>query len=580
MIFKRKQYMPSDLFTIKCLCAELNDMLSCGRVQKVTQPETDEIRIEIKNRGERLTLVISANPVAPRCHLSSDKKDNPISAPTFCMLLRKYLLSCEVKSVSVANDDRIFCFEFEGRDELCDNKVYKLYFELMSRYSNIILTNSDGQIFDCLHRINFDANIDRVLVPTIKYSFPKKADKAELNEYDKISEKLLSCAETSALNAILQSINGLSKQTANEFIYRSCFSMPANNENIAKLLNEIKLFNEIYNSTLYKPAVLSNYSDFFATPYLSLKADNEYILCKTLNEACELTTFQADKKVRIDSNSKDIVLATKRYRDKLVKKIGFATEKLAECENMENIKISGELLMSNLYKLKKGDTFALIDNYYDEYKPTKITLDEKKTPQQNATSYYTKYAKLKRAKSICEQQVSDYTTELEYINSILESLERASLSDVVDIKQELSAIGVIKKQPLQKGSKKPMPSKPKSFLINGYCVYVGTNNALNNTVTFELGRSYDIWFHIKNLHGSHAIIRKNSEDESISSDVILKVAEICAYYSTARNSQNVAIDFTERRNVKRIKGGGLGMVNYQNYKTVFINPNPHDELLI
>ncbi len=564
--------MPTDLLTLKGLAYELDNLLSGGRIQKITQPEADEIRLEIKNNGERYTLVISANAVAPRCHLTSDKKDNPQTAPAFCMHLRKYLLSAEIKKISLSNDDRIFRFDLEGRDELRENKTYSLFFEQMSRYSNIILTLSNGKISDCLHRVNLEENAKRILIPTAKYEFPEKGNRAELYEYEKIFEYLLHTTETDAQQAVLKSINGLSKLSAEELVFRSKLSYPYDENGINRFIETLTYFNSIFEKSLQKPSVLSNFDDFFVTPYECLN-DVKYISCPTLNQAAEQHFFRCDRKSRIQTSSKDILVVAKRHRDKIVKKISFAKDKLTECENMENIKLFGELLTSNLYKLKKGDKSVEVENYYDNYSPVTIALDEKKTPQQNAAAYYNKYSKLKRAEAFARQQLEEYTVQLDYIESIVEELSRADTTDIPDIKTELMNLGIIKKQLPQKGAKRPLPAQPKEFEISGYKVYVGTNNVLNNTVTFDIGRSYDIWLHVKNHHGSHAIIYKNQENDSVPEEVISKVAAIAAFYSSARLSQNVAVDYTERRNVKRCKGAGLGMVNYQNYKTVYVNPS-------
>jgi Predicted RNA-binding protein homologous to eukaryotic snRNP len=569
--------MPQDLITIKCLAAELDYALKGSRVTKITQPESDELRFELKKNGNKLTLVVSANPAAPRLHLATDKKDNPYNAPAFCMHLRKYLTGAEVTSVAAANDDRIFKISFAARDELNFNRDYMLFFEQMSRYSNIILTTADGIVSDCLHRVNFDVEAERVLVPTAAYVFPKKADKAEAYDCSAVKSRLLATTESTPFNALIKNVNGLSKATANELILKSGLTVPVTEAGADKLIDALAPFNEGIKSELFNPCVSADFSDYFLFPYDCIRTD--YIFCDTLNEAAERYYEKSDKISRIKRKAKDIIALVKRHRDRLVKKLGFANEKLAECENMESEKLKGELLTANLFRLKKGDASVTLQNYYDDYKPIDIPLDVKKTPQQNAAAYYTKYAKLKRAKVFAEEQVSEYDAELKYVNSILEELDRADLQDIPDIRQELMNLGILKKQALKKGEKRPLPSRPKEYAIGDYSVFVGTNNILNNLVTFDIGRSFDLWLHVKTEHGAHVIIRKNNESDIIPDEVIASAARIAAFYSSAKNSENVAVDYTERRNVRRIKGAGAGMVSYINYQTVFVNPDALDELL-
>ena len=239
---------------------------------------------------------------------------------------------------------------------------------------------------------------------------------------------------------------------------------------------------------------------------------------------------------------------------------------------MENVRISAELLANNQYKISRGEPSVTVENYYDDMRPITIKLDVTKTPAQNVQHLFNKYNKLKRAKEISREQIEEYSKELDYVNSILDALSRAELSDAENIKDELVALKIIKKQGGNGRKKVVQKSAPKTYEKDGFTIYVGTNNVLNNEVTFKIGRSYDVWLHVKNHHGSHVIIRKNSENDVIPDSVLSSAAETAAYFSEASNSENVAVDYTERRNVRRIKDAGLGMVNYDDYKTIFVTP--------
>lgn len=561
--------MPSDLLTYKVLASELDSLLKGGKIQRITQPEKDEVRLTVRSAAT-YNLVISVNPNAPRLHVADDKKDNPYTAPTFCMLLRKHLSGSVLNGIEIFNCDRIFKLSFTGKSEMQDVRSFSLYVELMSRYSNIILTDENDKILDSAVRLGLSLEAKRIIMPNVKYLPPEKGDKAELFQYGKIAEKLSAAASGDLVSDLLKSVNGLSRESAAEIVFRARKNTVGETES---LVEQITFFNDIYQNNKLIPCALPDYSNFFVTPYLSLMPENDYVKFDSLNAAVNACFTLSDKKIRKESYAKDIVVLVRRHRDKLLKKIGYAEEKLKECANMEKSRVLGELLTANLYRVKKGDKSVTVENYYDEMKPCAIPLDVTKSPQQNAASYYNKYNKLKRAEDFSNKQLEQYKLELNYINSVWDALSRADISDVEDIKEELKKLKIIKTKSAKKGEKKPAKSQPKSFECGGFKIYVGTNNILNNEVTFKLGRSFDIWLHVKEHHGSHVIIRKNAETDVVPESVIAKAAQAAAFYSEASKSDNVAVDYTERRNVRRIKDGGPGMVTYENYKTVFVKPN-------
>ncbi len=564
--------MPSDLLTLKILAAELDKLLAGGKVQKITQPEKDEVRFVVRS-GANFTLVASANPNAPRLHITDDKKENPYAAPSFCMLLRKHLTGATLTGIRTFNDDRIIAVGFLNRTELFDIKPFTLFVELMGRYSNLILCDENNKILDCMVKIGFDADARRILMPNVTYSAPDKGGKAELYQPEKIAELLSKSTEQNPVKAVMQCVNGLSKQTAAEVVFRSSLVNPYAEERVNSAVLEITKLNDLTAENGLKPCTLPDYSDFFVIPYISIKPEDEYKFFPTLNGAVNACFTLADNKIRKDNYGKEIITLVKRHRDKLIKKIAIAEEKLAECEGMENVRIMAELLTANIYKVKRGDKSVIVENYYDEMRPLTIPLDGAKSPQQNAAQLFNKFNKLKRAKVITAEQLAQNTAELNYTLSILDALSRAEIADIEEIKEELYSLKILKKPQTRRTDKTPAKAQPKSFVTpDGHTVYVGTNNVMNNEVTFKIGRSYDIWLHVKNHHGSHIIIRKNDENEVISDDNLLLAAQTAAFFSEAAAGDNVPVDYTERRNVRRIKDAGLGMVNYDNYKTLFVTP--------
>lgn len=560
--------MPQDLLTLKTLQKELNSLLAPGKIQKINQPEKDEVRFVVYSGGTSYTLVASANPNAARIHIAYDKKENPYSAPAFCMLLRKHLLGATIKDISIAGDDRVFRISLSARTEMQDVKDFFVVVELMGRYSNVILLDENDIILDALVRIGVSEKGRRVIMPGAKYTPQPKGDKAELYDKEGIKSRLEKSDKATLYDALLSSVNGLSKQSAKEIAFLSENAVNP----VDKAIEEITFFDEIFGKTAYKPCVLKDYSDFFVTPYKSQGDENDFVFFPTLNGAVNACFTLSDKSQREKNYFKDIIVLTKRHRDKLVKKIEIAREKLIECDDMENVRISAELLANNQYKISRGEPSVTVENYYDDMRPLTIKLDVTKTPAQNVQHLFNKYNKLKRAKEISREQIEEYSKELDYVNSILDALSRAELSDAENIKDELVALKIIKKQGGNGRKKVVQKSAPKTYEKDGFTIYVGTNNVLNNEVTFKIGRSYDVWLHVKNHHGSHVIIRKNSENDVIPDSVLSSAAETAAYFSEAANSENVAVDYTERRNVRRIKDAGLGMVNYDDYKTVFVTP--------
>ncbi len=560
--------MPQDLLTLKSLQKELKSLLNGGKIQKINQPEKDEVRFVVYSGGTSYVLVASANPNTARIHIAYDKKENPYSAPAFCMLLRKHLLGATIKDISILNDDRVFKISLSARTEMQDVKDFFLIVELMGRYSNVILLDEKEIVLDAIVRIGVSEKGRRVIMPGVKYTPQSKGDKAELYDSNGIKTRLETSDKPTLYDALLSSVNGLSKQSAKEISWRA---NDAENP-VEKAVQEITFLDDIFGKSAFKPCVLKDYSDFFVTPYLSLASENDFIFLPTLNGAVNACFTLSDKAQREKNYFKDVVVLTKRHRDKLLKKIEIAHEKLVECDDMENVRISAELLSNNLYKVNRGDASVTVENYYDDMRPLTINLDVTKTPGQNVQHLFNKYNKLKRAKEISHRQIEEYQKELDYVNSIIDALSRAELSDAENIKEELVALKIIKKQGGNQRKKSVVKSAPKTYEVDGFTIYVGTNNILNNEVTFKIGRSFDVWLHVKNHHGSHVIIRKNNENDAIPDSVLSSAAETAAYFSEASNSENVAVDYTERRNVRRIKDAGLGMVNYDDYKTIFVTP--------
>lgn len=544
--------MPNDVILLNALSHELNDALSGGRVEKIYQPEIDEITLAIKSKGKLNTLVISASPTSPRAHLTTVKKENALNAPAFCMLLRKYLNGAIVGSVEIFNFDRIIKFTFNARNELKDDNTYFLIAELMGRYSNIILTDSDFKIIDAVRRIHFDQSTSRYILPNLPYVLQPK-NKISLDENEKLDEIFSKGFES--FNELPKLISGIGKETAQEIF---------SSENPRKKLDELI---NIYNSPSYSPTLATENGkpkDYFVCKYFSLCG--EYREYATLNECLDTYYTLYDGDERKKASSKTVLTALKRLQTKIERRIADYSKKIADRDAAEKTRIYGELILNNLWQIPKqnADKCTVFD--YNENKEITIKLDPAVSPQQNAQAYFKKYGKLKRGIEIAEAQLQELYVQREYLKSIEVSVATSSTKQEYDeILRELNVLSGYKKRTSSKAKEKP--SHPAVFKYQNKEIIFGRNNLQNAEATFKIASRSDIWLHVKNRHGSHVII-KGDYDEA----VLFRAAQIAAYYSDARDDDKVDVDYTQVKFVKKIPSALPGQVTYTNYKTITVSP--------
>ena len=564
--------MPNDLINIKATATELNEMLSEGYIDKVTQPENDEVHFSVRIGGKNKLLVISASPQNPRMHLSASKKQNLFTPPSFCMFLRRYAQGGTIKSIKILNDDRIIDLSVCKKNEMLDNVTVHIIAELMGRYSNIIVSDESYIIMQALKIIPFEPSTGRIIAPKVKYKFleQKKLLPGDFKSLENlISENTFSGEEEEKY--FLSNISGYSLFTMKILLKKF---HETDNHTSKDLLDFFRQFYDICNSKIYSPCLILNdnneISDFSA---ITPSSDNiKSISCQSLNEAMEKFYSERDKAERLKYFSKSVWKNIKNKVAKLTKKYELNKIKLSECEKSEEFKLKGELLLANIYKLKYGDKKVLLENYYDNNNLVEIKLDENLYPKQNIGNYFKSYNKLKKAKEIISQQQCDIERDLEYYKSLEKSLEIAQTEDDIrDIEKELN--------PPQKGTQNrkiraEKPSSPIRYDINGKKLTVGKNNIQNERITFSESKNDDIWLHVKSAHGSHAILEGNA-----SYDEIRIAAEITAFYSLS-SPVKTEIDYTLKKYVKRHPSKKIGLVNYTNYKTLNVLPDKHSEFLI
>ena len=552
--------MSFDGITTKAVISELQTKIIGGKINKIFEPTKNEILLNIYNK-ENYTLLLSSNPDYCRINLTSHTKPNPQNAPNFCMLLRKYLVGGKIIDISNYDLERTVQIKFECYNELNDLVIRKLFIQIMSRQSNIILTNENNIIIDALK--HFDNTL-----PANPFEFAKISKKSFL-EIKNFNEFKALANNQNLLKFLPNTFIGFSKS----FIKQVLTELDISNENYSN-----KNLEKIYN---YIKLIISN----LGTQKISLEINNnDYsIILKesenSLNYQLDEFYFDKEQKSAFVSSRNNLLKIVSGNLKKVYKKLENINIKLKECENMDTYKIYGELLTANLYKINAHENMyeITLENYYNENKPITIPLDNKINIQKNIEKYFKKYNKLKNALVIVGEQKKEAEKELDYIESIVFSLENAkSIDDIADVYSEISENVITKKEIFKKNKNKASKKKPKekeivlqSQNIDGFTVYVGKNNIQNDYLSLKFANKNDVWFHTQKIHGSHVLLR-NPDNQDISDEVLYKCAELAKENSKGKLSSNVPVDYCPAKFVKKSPGAKPGLVIYTNYKTIFV----------
>ena len=571
--------MPFDAIAVSAVLNECEKNILGGRIEKIHQPEKDEIRLYIKNEGKQYILLLCASPSLARVQFTESKKPNPVEAPLFCMLLRKHIGGGRIVSVKQHFFDRIFDIGIEATDELGDKRVKHLIIEIMSRQSNIILV-CDGKVIDSIRRVDISLSAVRSILPGITYDFPPLQDKLNPLKagYDEIFEKMLSYqAETPIEKAVLMGFRGTSPAFGREVAYRAAGSTDSrlDGTNIKSVCEALfNAFEDIKNAH-YTPEVISyggKTVDFTAYD-ISYYSKDDVKRYQTLSEAMDSFFALRDAQERIRQKSASVRKTVSNALSRCRKKLSIQQDNLAEAENADKWRVYGDVLTANLYKLSGGESVAVLENYYEDGLPKiEIPLDRAKSPQKNAEMYYKKYRKAKTAKTVTEEQMKKNIAEIEYLESIQGSIDIAETEeDLNEIRRELAENRYLREDKQNKKQKrKPEKSEPLKFEFDGYEIFVVKNNKQNDFVTLKLAGNYDIWLHVKDSPGSHVIIK--SQGGAIPDNVIEYAASLAAYYSSVREQNKAAVDYCYKKNVKKPGGAMPGKVIYENYKTAYVAP--------
>ncbi|MDP4143240.1 MAG: NFACT RNA binding domain-containing protein [Bacillota bacterium] len=572
--------MALDGIFLHSLVDEISDVLVGGRVSKVNQPEKDEIILLVRGSNNvNYKLLISASSSYPKIHFTKESKANPLKAPMFCMVLRKYLNNSRIINIHQLQTDRIVMIDFESVDELGFNSIYTLIVEIMGRHSNITLVRQrDDIIMDSIKHITPDINRYRSLMPNIKFVYPPSSERLE--PFNFIENDFISFIKNNTIElnekAFSKIFVGVSANLSKELFWRlNNYNLIADKLNFTEIYNKIKsIFDDIKNNNYYFASYTKNNNliDFYCIK-LSYLTDSEEKVYTSPSILLEDFYYEKDKLDRLNNRSNDLQKIISINLDRCNKKIQILEDKLKECADKEYLKICGELLTANIYSVKKGDTEISVYNYYSENGDNMtIPLNEHKTPSENIQSYFKKYNKLKKSEEMATIQLDSTKDEIEYLQSVLTNIQNADkYEEIEEIKKELIDTGYIKYGKSSKKGKKDKPTKPLHFKSSDDIdIYVGKNNLQNDFLTLKFADKRDIWMHTKNIPGSHVIVK--NMNGKIPDSTLLEAAALAAFYSKAKNSSNVPVDYTEVKNVKKPSGAKPGMVIYTTNKTILTEP--------
>ncbi|MCR5808417.1 MAG: NFACT family protein [Clostridiales bacterium] len=561
-----------DGLSLSAVAYELRSLIG-GRIEKVQQPEKDELILAIHTADGNTRLLLSASPENGRVCLTDEKKLSPVEAPAFLMLMRKYLTGGRIKSVDQPNMDRIIEFSIETYSELHDAVTVKLVCEIMGRHSNIILTDADGVIMDAIRRVSPSLSSARLILPKVIYEYPpsKKKEDPRLASPLDFASVIKDAVKTES--ALSDKYYGLSPAVAKKLVFSLGYP-----ECGAEVLSErLAGFYSDFSKGRFKPCVVkANGSTVSLLPFIP-NDGSEIKRFGTMSEAvCDYYSSRAYEE-SLKRRTAVFDRAITNAKQKLEKKLSIYSEAITSEEENEKYRLYGELLTANLYRIPQRIDQAVVTDYYsDPPVDIVIPLDPLLSASDNAQRYYTKYRKGKTARDHAVKMREEAVSELSYLEDLSYSLSCCDgESDLNEIRQELLAAGLLsdesKKSRRSAGQAKVPPSKPYSFVSrDGLTILVGKNNKQNDRLTLNIAAPEDVWLHVKDSHGSHVIIKRSSP---IPDTTLYDAAMLAAYYSKARGSANVPVDYTQIKYVKKPSGAKPGMVIYTHQHTAYVTPD-------
>ncbi len=575
--------MALDGIVISNIVAELNSTIHNARISKIAQPETDELLLTLKSNQGSYRLAMSASASLPFIYLTDNNKPSPLTAPTFCMVLRKHIANGRITRIYQPHMERIINFEIEHLNEMGDLCQKTLIIELMGKHSNIIFTDADGTIIDSIKRIPASLSSVREVLPGRQYTIPATQE----DKYDPLAvdaagfTDIVSQKPLSVSKAIYSSFSGISPLVACEIAHRagldadSPVAAYSSDELLHLASNFIWMMDDIKNGN-FAPNIVRDGSEPKEFSSVELTQYNDLSVTKydSISQVLELYYSERNIYTRIRQKSSDLRKHVNTLLERNQKKYVLQMKQLKDSEKREKYKVYGELINAFGYGLTPDDKVLEAANYYDDNKIIKIPIDNTKTPAENAQKYFDKYGKMKRTAEALNELIHETKSQIYHLESIQNSLDIAlSADDLVQIKDELIEYGFIKKGKSSK--KQKVKSKPFHYVSSdGFDMYVGKNNYQNDDLTFKFATGNDWWFHAKGMPGSHVIVK--SENKELPDRTFEEAGKLAGYYSKGKNADKVEIDYLQKKNVKKPNGSAPGFVIYYTNYSLTIHPDITD----
>lgn len=569
--------MSMDGLSLYSAMNELNKRLAGGKIDKIQQTDKEELLLMVRSLGQTYRLLINASASDNRVQLTELKKQAPSEAPMFCMLLRKRIAGGKIVRFEQERLDRVLKISIETYNDLGDLSVFALYCELMGKHSNIILVNEKGVIVDAIKHVGLGMSSVRFVMPGLEYSAPPAQDKQDPSKASADDFSMAMCmVGMSIAKALSNAFFGLSPAVAAQLVARytdktECTQLSeAEREELAERL--AAFYADMAQGKEKASAVLNALGETEAVYPFAISGSG-IKLYDSIGEALDSLYINSDRREWAKRHGASARKVLQNNIERCEKKLALYADALNSGEQMEKCRLYGELLTANLHSLKSGTDTAAVDNYYaDPVERIAIPLDRQLTPGENAQRYYKKYQKLKAARDMAIVQREQTLSELNYLEGQLDNLTKCTAeNELSELIEELKDQGYIKRD---KGGRKKMKlaaSKPMHFVSStGADIYVGKNNRQNDELTLRFASPNDIWMHTKNIPGSHVIVKGASEQDTAA---MTEAALLAAYYSRARGSENVAVDYTPRKYVKKPAGAKPGMVIYTTNKTAYVTPS-------
>ena len=566
--------MAFDAFFLSAVLGEVREKCIGARIDKIHQPSRDTLILHMHSREHRTKLLFAANPTAPRLHLTTSSPENPAEPPMFCMLLRKHLMGAKLKDISQPPMERAATFTFDCTDEMGFPVQKKLVAELMGRTCNLYLLSPEGRIIDCLRRIGLDESAKRAALPGLNYQEPETITKQNPKNAEDYVNLLTQPGADVLSDRLMDVFGGLSPLVCRE---AALFAAGSTDVRIDALdvdiaAEKLQLF---FHEHLNHPRPYF-YAQADGTPkqfaFCPIRQYGEYQEAESFGALLDMYYTVRDRKDAMRQKSQAVRKTVQNLCTRLTRKLAIQEKELEATYDRERLRQLGDIVTANIHKIIKGQTVIRCEDFYDEDMTViDIPISPILSPQQNAAKFYKDYARMKNAEKELTRQIELGENELHYLKSVLEELNRAQTeAELEEIKRELQEVGYLRPETGRKKVKQGKLAPMRFESTDGYPIYVGRNNRQNDELTFKLARKDDIWCHASKVHGSHVIISCGGTTPP--DDTITQAAQLAAYYSETSGGQNIPVDVTSVKQVKKIPNGKPGMVIYHTYKTVIANP--------